>query len=103
MPFLNLLERAELFSANQDIREQLVLALGDLVTLVASISIHFNKAIRGLNGSSVSIDIYRSFSDQIRTFRQRCEKISVLLWEQQLLKENVPPGKGMYHPTLYEI
>lgn len=99
MPFLNLLDRAELFNANHEIREQLVLALGDLVSLVANIATHFHKAIHGLNGSSVSIDIYRVFSNQIETFRQRCEKVSVSLWGQQLIKENVPPGKGNVVPV----
>lgn len=94
MSFLNLLDRAELFGVTHEIREQLVLAFGDLVSLVASVSTHFHKAIHGLNGSSISIDIYRAFPDQIQTFRQRCEKVSLSLWKHQLLRENVEGSRG---------
>ncbi|KAH9885657.1 NACHT domain protein [Xylariomycetidae sp. FL2044] len=86
---VNLLERVELFSVTQEIREQLVLALSDLVTLVASVSTHFHKAIRGLTTASVSINIYGVFQGQIKTFRERCEKIAESMWRHQLLKENL--------------
>ncbi|RJE20638.1 NACHT domain protein [Aspergillus sclerotialis] len=89
MSLVNLLDRTELFTVNHEIRELLGQALGDLVTLVASVSIHFHKAIRGLSGSSVSVDLYRTFSGQIQTFRQRCEKVALFMWRHQLLKENV--------------
>ncbi|KAH1299726.1 hypothetical protein KXX11_006190 [Aspergillus fumigatus] len=85
----NLLERTELFSVSQEIREQLVLALADLVTLVASVSMHFHKAILGLTTASISIDLYKTFPGQIQTFRDRCEKISEAMWRHQLLRENL--------------
>ena len=96
MSLVNLLERTELFTVNHEIREQLVLALGDLVTLIASVSIHFHKAVRGLSSSSVSIDLYRAFPGQIQTFRDRCEKVSLIMWRHQLLKENMDGEKGMH-------
>ncbi|CEL11705.1 hypothetical protein ASPCAL14804 [Aspergillus calidoustus] len=39
----NLLSRAELFAVSQTIRDQVVLALADLVTLVVGIATHFRK------------------------------------------------------------
>ncbi|RHZ49083.1 hypothetical protein CDV55_100440 [Aspergillus turcosus] len=89
----NLLERTELFSVSQEIREQLVLALADLVTLVASVSMHFHKAILGLTTASISIDLYKAFPGQIQTFRDRCEKISEAMWRHQLLRENLDVDK----------
>ncbi|EAU33781.1 conserved hypothetical protein [Aspergillus terreus NIH2624] len=89
MTLANLLERAELFVVTQEIRDQLVLALGDLVTLVASVSSHFHKAVREMNRKRIHIDIYRTFPSQIQTFRQRCEKIAIAMWRHQLLRDNV--------------
>lgn len=94
MALHNLLERTELFNVNHEIRDQLVLALGDLVTLVANVSIYFHKAINGLSNSSVSVDLYGTFPDQIQTFRQRCEKVSASMWRHQLLKESLEGGRG---------
>jgi hypothetical protein len=94
----NLLERTELFSVSQEIREQLVLALADLVTLVASVSMHFHKAILGLTEASISIDLYKTFPGQIQTFRDRCEKISEAMWRHQLLRENLDVDKGTSIP-----
>lgn len=94
MSLVNLLERTELFSVSQDIREQLVLALSDLVTLVASVASHFHKAIRGSSTASVSVDIYTDFSVQIRTFQERCEKIAESMWRHQLLAENLDAERG---------
>ena len=100
--FSNLLERTELFNVSHDIREQLVSAFGDLVSIVANVSMYFHKAILGLDGASVSVDIYRTFPHQIHTFRDRCDSVSTALWKHQLLKENVAGGKGMYSINLHE-
>ncbi|KAJ5666870.1 hypothetical protein N7462_011279 [Penicillium macrosclerotiorum] len=86
---VNLLERTELFSVSQEIKEQLILALADLVTLVASVSTHFHKAIRGLTTASVSVNIYDTFPGQIQSFRERCAKIAEAMWRHQLAKENI--------------
>lgn len=94
MVLVNLLERIELFSVSQEIREQLVLALADLVTLVATVSTHFHKAISGMTTASISIDIYNTFPGQIQTFRDRCERISESMWRHQLLKENLEGDRG---------
>jgi hypothetical protein len=94
MTLVNLLERTELFGVSQDIQEQLILALADLVTLVASVSTHFHKAIRGMTTASVSVNIYRTFPGQIQTFQQRCEKIAESMWRHQLLRENLDGDKG---------
>ncbi|KAL4807437.1 hypothetical protein BDV18DRAFT_158655 [Aspergillus unguis] len=93
MTLLNLLERTELFSVSQEIQEQLILALSDLVTLVASVSTHFHKSINGLTAASVSVNIYRTFPGQIKTFQQRCEKIAESMWKHQLLRENLDGDK----------
>ncbi|KAL4762142.1 NACHT domain protein [Aspergillus foveolatus] len=93
MTLVNLLERTELFGVSQDIQEQLILALADLVTLVASVSTHFHKAIRGMTTASVSVNIYRTFPSQIQTFQQRCERIAESMWRHQLLRENLDGDK----------
>lgn len=95
MALTNLLERTELFTVSQEIREQLVLALGDLVTLVASVATSSHNAILGLKTASVSINIYATFPGQIQTFHDRCEKIAESMWRHQLVKENQDSDKGM--------
>ncbi|KAF7713828.1 Uncharacterized protein PECH_000819 [Penicillium ucsense] len=86
---VNLLERTELFAVSQEIKEQLILALSDLVTLVASVSTYYHKAIRGLTTASVSVNIYDTFPSQIQSFRDRCKKIAEAMWRHQLVKENI--------------
>ncbi|KAJ5570216.1 uncharacterized protein N7459_009646 [Penicillium hispanicum] len=61
----------------------------DLVTLVASVSTHFHRAICGLTTASVAVNIYDAFPGQIQSFRDRCEKISEAMWRHQLAKENI--------------
>lgn len=92
---VNLLERTELFSVSQEIKEQLTLALADLVTLVAKVSTHFHKAILELTTASVSVNIYETFPGQIQAFRDRCGRIAEAMWRHQLAKENVPSDRGM--------
>ncbi|KAK6078425.1 nacht domain protein [Seiridium cupressi] len=94
MSLVNLLERTELFSVSQDIREQLVLALSDLVTLVASVATHFHKAINDSSDASVSVNMYSSFSSQIKAFNERCEKIAHSMWRHQLIMDNLD-GDGV--------
>ena len=96
---VNLLERTEMFNVSQDIKEQLVLCLSDLVTLVASVSTHFHKAIGGLMSSSVSINIYNIFPAQIKAFVDRCEKTAESMWRHQLLKEGIDANKGECPPS----
>lgn len=91
---VNLLDRIELFSVSQEIKEQLILALADLVTLVASVATHFHKAICGMTTASVSVNIYDTFPGQIQSFRERCAKISEAMWRHQLAKENFDTDRG---------
>ncbi|KAJ5660948.1 uncharacterized protein N7484_000320 [Penicillium longicatenatum] len=86
---VNLLERTELFDVSQEIKEQLILALADLVTLVSSVSTHFHQAISGLTKASVSVHIYDTFPGQILAFRERCSKIAEAMWRHQLVRENI--------------
>ena len=95
---INLLERTELFSVSQEIKEQLILALADLVTLVACISTHFHQAIRGLTTASVTVSIYDAFPGQIQAFKERCSKISEAMWRHQLARENIDTEKGKSIP-----
>ncbi|THC96665.1 hypothetical protein EYZ11_003870 [Aspergillus tanneri] len=90
---VNLLDRAELFSVSQDIKDQLVLALADLVTLVVSVATHFHRSLRGLTSESVSIDIYSTFPGPIESFCNRCEHVSELMWRHQLLREGFDGDK----------
>lgn len=98
-PLVDLLERTELFSVSQEIKEQLILALADLVTLVASVSTHFHKAIRRMTSASVSVNIYDTFPGQIQSFRERCGKIAEAMWRHQLAKENIDTDRGEIIPS----
>lgn len=100
---VNLLERTELFAVSQEIKEQLILALADLVTLVASVSTHFHRAIRGLTTASISVNIYDTFPGQIQSFRERCGKIAESMWRHQLAKENIDTDRGKCWSSCYYI
>ncbi|KAJ5248908.1 hypothetical protein N7468_000359 [Penicillium chermesinum] len=93
---VNLLERTELFAVSQEIKEQLILALADLVTLVHSVSTHFHQAISGLTTASVSVNIYDTFPGQIQSFKDRCRKIAEAMWRHQLSRENIDTEKGRF-------
>lgn len=89
----SLLDRAELFQVSGDIKDQLSLALADLVTLVVGIATHFRKTIPA--AGYLHVDIYSEFSDQIHNFRSRCERISELMWTYQLQREGYDSAKGI--------
>ncbi|KAJ5941547.1 hypothetical protein N7516_001715 [Penicillium verrucosum] len=88
---VDLLERTELFAVSQTIKNQLVEALADLVSLVAAVSTHFHQSIYALSEGSISINIYETFTSQIESFRGRCAKISDSMWRHQLAQENKDP------------
>ncbi|KAJ5887643.1 hypothetical protein N7495_007684 [Penicillium taxi] len=90
---VNLLERTELFAVSQDIKEQLILALADLVTLVSSVGTHYHQAICGLTTASVTVNIYNTFPGQIQSFRERCGKIADAMWRHQLSNANADPER----------
>jgi hypothetical protein len=96
----NLLDRAELFVVSSDIKDQLVLALADLVTLVVSVAKHFHGLL--LSSESVSVDIYSTFPGPIDSFRDRCEHASELIWRHQLMREGFDGDKGM-PTTTYKV
>lgn len=93
-PLVNLLERAEMFSVSQEIQEHLVLALSDLVTLVASVSGYLHKAVNGPTETSVYINLYAIFPVEIKAFVSRCEKASQSIWKNELMKEGLDSNKG---------
>ncbi|KAF4763603.1 hypothetical protein HAV15_000669 [Penicillium sp. str.  len=88
---VDLLERTELFAVSQTIKNQLVEALADLVSLVAGVSTHFHQSIYALSEGSISINIYETFTGQIESFRERCAKISDSMWRHQLVQESKDP------------
>ncbi|KAJ5589423.1 hypothetical protein N7537_012101 [Penicillium hordei] len=88
---VDLLERTELFAVSQTIKDQLVEALADLVSLVAHVSTHFHQSIYALSDGSISINIYETFNGQIESFRGRCAKISDSMWRHQLVQESKDP------------
>lgn len=96
MGLVNLMDRAELFSVSQDIKDQLVLALADLITLVVSVATHFHKSMRGLTSESLSIDIYGTFPGPIESFRGRCQHASELMWRHQLTREGLSGDQGTW-------
>lgn len=91
---VNLLERTELFAVSQEIKDQLVEALADLVSLVAGVSTHFHQSIDALTEGSISINIYETFTGAIESFRERCAKISDSMWRHQLVNDNKDPQLG---------
>ncbi|KAI6617114.1 hypothetical protein MCOR07_007258 [Pyricularia oryzae] len=93
VPLVNLLECTELFNVSHETSEQLVMALSDLVTVVASVATYFHKAIRGLTSTSVSVNIYSTFAPQIKTFLERCEKTAESMWKHELQREGADVGK----------
>jgi hypothetical protein len=92
----NLLDRAELFVVSSDIKDQLILALADLVTLVVCVARHFHRSL--LASELVSIDIYSTFPGPIDSFRSRCEHVSELMWRHQLTREGLDSDKGRVIP-----
>ncbi|KAI2747521.1 hypothetical protein DTO013E5_810 [Penicillium roqueforti] len=94
----NLLDRAELFVVSSDIKDQLILALADLVTLVVCVATHFHRSL--LASEWVSIDIYSTFPGPIDSFRGRCEHISDLMWRHQLIREGLEGDKAVGINTL---
>lgn len=92
---VNLLERTELFTVSQEIKDQLVEALADLVSLVAGVSTRFQLAIDALTEGSISINVYEVFTNDIESFRDRCGKISDSMWRHQLVNESKDPELGM--------
>lgn len=88
----NLLDRAELFAVSPDIKDQLILALADLVTLVVCVAKYFHRSL--LASDSVSIDIYSTFPGPIDSFRGRCEQVSDLMWRYQLTREGLLSDNG---------
>ncbi|KAL3471075.1 hypothetical protein BJX99DRAFT_263600 [Aspergillus californicus] len=89
---VNLLERTELFTVTREIQEELIFAFSDLVSLVASVSTHFHKAVRGMTTAgtdSIWINIYGAFPGPIQNFQQRCERIAESMWKHQFIRENI--------------
>ncbi|OGM43350.1 NACHT domain protein [Aspergillus bombycis] len=87
----SVLDLAEFFQVSSDIKDQLSLALADLVTLIVGIATHFRKTLPTVG--YLHIDIYCEFSDQIHNFRSRCERISGLMWKYQLEREGYDSAK----------
>lgn len=79
---------------SQEIKEQLILALTDLVKLVARVSTHFHNALRTANKTSISVNIYGTFAGQIESFRSRCDKISQEMWKHQLVNDGLDGERG---------
>ncbi|GFF70345.1 hypothetical protein IFM61392_02911 [Aspergillus lentulus] len=93
----NLLHRTELFLVSQSIKDQLILALADLVTLVVGVATHCHHSLGSLASGSVSIDIYSTFAASIESFRSRCEHISEMMWRHQLL------GAGLHEDKVARV
>ncbi|KAG2026218.1 hypothetical protein GB937_001725 [Aspergillus fischeri] len=93
----NLLHRTELFTVSQNIKDQLILALADLVTLVVGVASHCHLSLGSLATGSVSIDIYSTFNASIGSFRARCEDVSEMMWRHQLL------GAGLHEDKVTQV
>ncbi|KAI9368154.1 hypothetical protein BJX61DRAFT_546814 [Aspergillus egyptiacus] len=89
----NLLSRAELFAVSQSIKDQVILALADLVTLVVGVATHFYKSLGDLKSGSVAVDIHGTFGGAIGSFDFRCSLVAELMWKHQLEQEGVVEGR----------
>ncbi|OQE92518.1 hypothetical protein PENNAL_c0007G01338 [Penicillium nalgiovense] len=89
----HLLDRAELFIVSQGVKDQLILALADLVTVVVGVATYFHKSAGRLTHGSTSIEIYSTFAGPIESLRSRCESAAELLWKHQLLGEGLSDKK----------
>ncbi|PYI06981.1 hypothetical protein BO78DRAFT_342291 [Aspergillus sclerotiicarbonarius CBS 121057] len=87
----NLLDRAELFTVSQDIKDQLILALADLVTLVVGVAGHFHRAL--LTSESIKTirdwlepedPVLANITETTAHFAQEREE-STCLWATQYL------------------
>ena len=92
MSLVNLLERTELFGASQEIRNQLPMALSNLITLVAAVAMHCRKAIS--DDSSESVNLCSEFAGLINAFHERCDKITESMWRYQLLVGHMDAEAG---------
>jgi hypothetical protein len=81
---------------SQDIKDQLILALADLVTLVVGVATHCHHSLGSVSSGSVSIDIYSAFSASIESFRARCGHVSEMMWRHQLLGAGLHEDKGCF-------
>ncbi|PKX90746.1 uncharacterized protein P174DRAFT_423609 [Aspergillus novofumigatus IBT 16806] len=93
----NLLHRTELFMVSQSIKDQLILALADLVTLIVGVATHCHHSLGSLASGSVSIDIYSTFAASIESFRSRCEHVSEMMWRHQL------PGAALHEDKVTRV
>ncbi|KAJ5280076.1 hypothetical protein N7478_005448 [Penicillium angulare] len=89
---VNLLERTELFAVSQEIKEQLVFALGDLVTLIHDVATYFHQVASDPASPSVSINIYDAFHGSIFAFKDRCARITEAMWHHQLAGKGLDAG-----------
>ncbi|KAJ5286422.1 hypothetical protein N7524_001728 [Penicillium chrysogenum] len=89
----HLLDRAELFSVSQGVKDQLILALADLVTVVVGVATYFHKSAGRLTPGSTSVEVYSTFAGPIESLRSRCELAAELLWKHQLLVEGLSDKK----------
>lgn len=110
-----LLHRAEILSTTTQIREQLCLIYGNLLTLTSLISIRFYKAAQGWSlgfialcaqltalgaSTSLSLDIYEICGDVMESFRERKIMATDLIWEQQAVVAGVDLEKSRFQMSI---
>jgi hypothetical protein len=96
-PLVNLLGRMDLPSVIEGVQEQLTLTVSALANVVASVVIYSYSRddMSGMTSASLSVDIHRTFSGQIQSYYQCCERIADSMWRHQLLRENLEGDHGM--------
>lgn len=94
MDIEQLLEHKELFALSQNVKDQLILALADLVTIIAGVSAHFHKDLETSSPGISIVEIHSTFEGPIESLRHRCGLASALMWEYQLLNGDVGGMKG---------
>lgn len=96
-----LLHRAQILTTTPQIREQLGLMYGDLLTLTSSVATRYYKAVHGMASSKMSLDIYEVCGSVIESFRDRQSQVAELIWKHQAQQEGFDLEHGeLIVPTL---
>lgn len=74
-------------------RQELSLALGDMLGLTTEVTIYYRKSIRTMSTTAVTVDFNITFGRLMESFIQHKDRIANMFWTYQL--RNSPEIAGM--------
>ena len=89
-----LLHRTELLSTTPEIREELCLMYGDLLTLTSAVATRYYKTVHGMSSAKTALDISEVSSNIVDSFRDRQSKVAELIWQHQAQIEGYAMEQG---------